>query len=75
MEDNGLEPQHDSPCLSNIDESAARFPARFDENTIELLTLWAAMNDTAKADLLGIARGLARSVAGRSRSSVGGHQR
>jgi hypothetical protein len=34
MEVDGLEPLQETPCLSNIDDSAARNPARFEEALI-----------------------------------------
>lgn len=37
MEVDGLEPLHDSPCLSDIDASAARNPARSDPETANAL--------------------------------------
>lgn len=56
MEVGGLEPLQDSPCLSNIAENAARYPARFDEQTGELLALWGDLDEAARDDLLHVAR-------------------
>lgn len=58
MEDNGLEQPQDFPCLSDIEASAARYPARFAPETAELLEIWEALEETQRAELLALAREL-----------------
>ncbi len=59
MEDNGLEQVAKTPCFSDLEGEAAQNAAQLDPKTRELLRIWATLDDTAKSDLLSVARGLA----------------
>ncbi len=59
VEDNGLEQVAKTPCFGDVEGEAAQNPAQLDAMTSELLRIWATLDDTAKADLLSVARGLA----------------
>ena len=58
VEDRRLEEPQDSLCLSDIETSAARYPARFAPETAELLEIWEALEEPQRAELLALARDL-----------------
>ena len=59
MEDNGLEQTSKTPCFRDVEGEVAQNPAQLNAMTSELLRIWATLDDTAKSDLLSVARGLA----------------
>ena len=55
VEDNGLEQEAKTLCSSDRPPSAAQNPARFDAQTMELLTAWQGLSQLQRNELLEVA--------------------